>query len=43
MLASTDASARLKRTAATVSVEVGRVRFDIAALLGYELFSNVTK
>ncbi len=33
MLANTDASDRLKRTAVTVSVEVGRVKFDTAALL----------
>lgn len=33
MLASTDASERLKRTTDTVSVDVGSVRFDIAALL----------
>lgn len=38
MLANTDASARLKRTALTVSVEVGRVKFDIAALLRSETF-----
>ena len=33
MLARTDASARLKRTEVTVSVEVGRVRLEMAALL----------
>ena len=33
MLAKTDASARLKRTEVTVSVEVGWVRLEIAALL----------
>ena len=33
MLARTDASERLKRTAVTVSVDVGRVRFETAALL----------
>jgi hypothetical protein len=33
MLPSTDASARLKRTEVTVSVAVGKVRLEIAALL----------
>jgi hypothetical protein len=33
MLAKTDDSLKLKRTAVIVSVEVGNVRFDIGALL----------
>ena len=33
MLASTEASARLNFTAVTVSVDVGSVRFEMAALL----------
>ena len=33
ILASTEDSARLNFTAETVSVEVGKVRFDIGALL----------
>jgi hypothetical protein len=35
MLAKTDDSLKLKRTAVIVSVEVGNVRFDIGALLDY--------
>ena len=34
ILARTDASARLKRTDVIVSVDVGRVRLEMAALLG---------
>ena len=33
ILANTDDSERLNRTAETVSVEVGKVKFDIGALL----------
>ena len=33
MLAKTEVSEKLKRTADTVSEDVGKVRFDIAALL----------
>lgn len=33
ILAKTDASDKLKRTAEIVSVDVGNVRFDMAALL----------
>ena len=44
MLAKTDDSLRLKRTLVTSSVDVGRVRFDIGALLrggvGYQKFGS---
>lgn len=37
MLASTDGSLRLKRTAVIVSVDVGKVRLDIGALLNTDV------